>query len=107
MDPFGQGLDAEDSHGISAQGCGQPEPLIVPGAAVQTDHEVRFADALSEMIYVVGQVIAPALLAALDQDHDARMGNALGLQSLDRRQGGVGGVTIICTPPAVKLVAFK
>ena len=53
---------------------------------VEEDDEVRRADAVLELLDVVGQVEAARFLAALDEDDAARVRYALFLQRPDRGQ---------------------
>ena len=86
-----QHLDREVTGDHAAQVRGAPELLVVATATVETHDQAWPADTVLEVIDVVGQIEAAALLAGLDEYDAAGKGNLLFLQGPDRGQRCVGG----------------
>ena len=102
---LGEHFHREDAVDEAAQRGRGPQVVVVRAAGVEADHEARHTDALSERVHVEGQVVGAALLAALDQDHAARVRHALLLERLDGRARGKSGIAVIRGATAVELVA--
>ena len=72
-------LDRQLAVDQPAQRRRQPQPLVVEAAGVEADDELGRADAVGQRLDVGRQVGAAALLAGLDEHHEAGVGDALGL----------------------------
>ena len=103
MHAFGEAFDDEVAHEVAAQRRRAPELLVVAAFGVEADDEARRADAVREHLDVVGQVVAPALLAGLDQHDAARVRDLLRLQQPDRRQRREHGVAVVGAAAPVEL----
>jgi hypothetical protein len=82
-----------------------PHLVVGRAARVEADDQARLADAVGERIDVVGQVVAAALLAALDQDHAAGVRDALLGEGADGGQRGEQAVAVVGAAAPVELVA--
>ena len=70
---LGQHFDREDAVHQAAQRGRAPELLVVAAAGVEADHQVRSSESsLTSASRYAGRSSAAALLAALDEDRDAR-----------------------------------
>ena len=92
---------------IAAQGCGQPQLLVIAATGIQAHHQIGRADARRQMIDIEGQVGRAGFLASLDQDHGAGMGDALFLQRQQRREAGEHGIAVIGAAAAIKLAVLQ
>ncbi len=106
MHALGEDLDAEIAGCHAPQRGGAPQLVVVAAARVQADDEIRAADTRCERVQVGGEIVAAALLAGLDDDDAAGMGNPLIPQGVDRRQAGEGGVAVVGAAPTVEPVAL-
>ena len=79
---LGQHFDRQHAVHEAAQRGRAPELLVVAAARIEADDEVGRADPRRERFEIRRQVVAAALLAALDQDRAARVRR--GLRSLQR-----------------------
>ena len=70
MDPLRQHLDRECAADQSTQRRRTPKLVVSTAPRVQSDHQAGLAEAIAQMLDIVRQVEAAALLARLDQ-HDA------------------------------------
>ncbi len=102
MHALGEHVDLERAHDVSAQRGGEPQPLVVAGLGIQTDHEARAPDVGGERLDVRRQIDAAALLARLDQEHAARMRNFLRLEGGDGRERGENRVAVVRRTAAVE-----
>ena len=99
---FGQHLDREQAIDDAPERRRAPELVVVAAARVETDHEIRLADAGGELLHVGGQVGAAALLARLDQDQTARMRHPRALHRFDRGEGTEHRVAVVLGPAAIE-----
>src|SRR5258705_3006034 len=95
MHALTENLDREIADDGTAQRRRHPELFIVAAAAVEADHEARRPDFLRQQVDVGGQVERSALLAAFDDDHDARMWRVLRLYRANGGDGREDGVAVI------------
>src|SRR5207344_1263696 len=106
MDALGEYLDLERAGDVAAQAGGEPELVVVAGAAVEADDEGDVAEPLAERVDVKGQVGRAAFLAGLDQADAARPRDALQVERLDRGDRGVDRVAVVRAAAAVEQAAF-
>jgi hypothetical protein len=78
--------------------------IIVAAAGIEADDEAGNADPFRKRLYVVGQVVAAAFLARLDEDDAARVRHLLAVQGVERGQSGKDGVAVVGSAPPVQLV---
>ena len=107
VDAFAQHLDLERPAREAAQRGRAPQPLVVSATGVETHHEARGANARAQRLDVVGQVVAPALLARLDDHHAARVRDPLLVQRTERGERGVDRVTVVRASAPVEPIAFQ
>src|SRR5258707_1938225 len=103
MHPFGQHLDTQAAHDVSAQRCRHPQPIVVRAFRVQAHDQTRLADARRQRLYMKRQIEAAALLAALDEHYTTRVSDALRLQRRNRGERGKHRVPIIRPTPPIQL----
>ncbi len=103
MDALGEDLDLEHAAGHAAQAGGEPELVVVAGAAVQADHQAHVAQARAQGIHIGQQVGRAAFFAGFDQTHDARVRRALRLERLDGGDAGVDRVAVVGAAATIEL----
>ncbi len=106
MDAFGQDLDLQRAARHAAQRRREPQLVVVAGARIETDDQRHLAQARAQRIDIRQQVVGARFLAGLDQADDARMGDALGLQRLQRRHAGIHRVAVVGAAAAVELAVL-
>ena len=99
-------MDIEVAGHQPAQRSRAPQLVVVAAARVQADHQADVADAILEVVDVERQVVAAALLAALDDHHAAGVLAAVLAQCADRGQRTERGVAVVGAAAAVELVAL-
>ena len=107
MDAFGQDLHLQHAAGHAAQAGGEPELVVVAGAAVQADHQAHVAQPGAQHVHVGQQVGRAALFAGFDQADDARVRHALRLERLDGRDAGVDRVAVVGATAAIQLAVIN
>ncbi len=107
MHAFVEHLDGEVAPGETAQRRGAPQLVVVGAARIQADHQRRLADAVGQMVHVGGQVVTAGLFTGFDQDHAARVRQALGLQGQHGGQRTEDRVAIVGAAAAIELVATQ
>ena len=106
VDALGQHLDAEGAARESAERRGAPEPVVVPAPRIEADDEARGADTGAERLDVVGEIVAPALLARLDDHHAARVRNLLLVERPEGGERGIDRVAVVRAAAAVEPIAL-
>ena len=106
MHALGQHSHRQRAGRDAAQRGRQPQPVVVAAARVEADHQRGVADAVRQMVDVVGQVVAARLLAGLDHHDAARARQLLLLQRLQRGQAGIDRIAVVGAAAAVELVAL-
>ena len=106
VDAFGEDLNLERAAGHAAQAGGEPQLVVVTGAAVQADHQPHIAQAGAQGVDVGQQIARAAFLAGFDEAHDARVRHVLALEFLHGGNAGVHGIAIVRATAAVELAVF-
>src|SRR5262249_43681368 len=75
VDAFGEELDRQIARDEPAKRSRAPQAIVGAASRVEAHDEARAPDPILERLDVHWQIVAPALLAALDDDHRARVGN--------------------------------
>jgi hypothetical protein len=99
---LGEDVDPDPRDEVAPQGRRRPQPFVVAAERVEADDQAGRADAVGEVLDVVGQVGAAALLAALDQHDAAAVRPAGPLHGLDGGERGEHGVPVVGAAPAVE-----
>src|SRR5690606_11103390 len=80
MHPLAQHIYVQRADEVAAQGCCAPELVVVAAFRIEADHQPGRTDPVAQGFDVMREVEAAAFLAALDDDHAARMLDTLFLQ---------------------------
>ena len=92
---------------VSSKGVGEPEPIVVEGATVETEDHFGGAKARQEMVNPIFDIPVVCFLISLSDHDDSWKRDFLKLKSLDGNHSGVGGVSIVSTSSAVELNHFS
>ena len=106
VNALGQDLHFQHPAGHAAQAVGQPELVVIAGTGVQADHQPDLAQPGLERIHIVQQVVRTAFFAGLNQTHDARVAQFLGLECLQGCNGGIRGIAIVRATTAIELAVL-
>ena len=106
MHAFVQHPHRQRAGGDAAQRGGQPELVVVAAAGIEADDQRRIADAVDQVVDVVGQVVAAGFLAGLDQDDAARVRHVLLAAAPAARRGAKHRVAVVGAAAAVELVVL-
>ena len=93
--PWDEHFDLEVDVHDPAQRRRHPQSVVGERARVETDHQLDLAEVVLQIVEVGLEVRAAALLAGLDQDDAAAVGDVVGLHRLDGEQRGEGGVAVV------------
>src|SRR5690606_18996955 len=104
---LGQHVDAQRARHVAAQRGREPELVVVAAFGIEADDERRLAEPVGERVDVRGQIRAAAFLAGLDQDHAARVRDALVGERAQRAQRAEHRVAVVRAAAAVELAVAE
>ena len=105
MESLGQHVQGDHDIDDAAKRRREPKSVVGESARIQADHELHVAQVLSQVIEIHLEIGAAALLARLDEDNAAAVGDVVRFHRLDREQCREGGVAVVRDSSGVQPVA--